>query len=115
MFTVLYRALKRALKSKAFQGLFLITLLLLGIGTVFYALVEHWRILDALYFCVMTLATIGYGDFSPQTDAGKIFTIFYALAGIGVLSALIVNLFNSFKENVAEKVAHHQEQEGALK
>ena len=59
--------------------------LLLLIGTVAYHHIEGWRYLDAAYFSVITMATIGYGDFSPQTDLGKIFTIFFALFGIGVM------------------------------
>ncbi|HTE22432.1 MAG TPA: potassium channel family protein [Candidatus Limnocylindria bacterium] len=58
-------------------------------GMLFYSKVEHWRPLDALYFSVVTLTTVGYGDFAPQTDLGKSFTVFYLLLGIGVLLALI--------------------------
>ena len=60
--------------------------LLLG-GTVFYALVEGWGWLDALYFSVVTLTTVGLGDFAPKTDLGKAFTIFYVLAGVAVILA----------------------------
>ena len=64
----------------------LVTWLLLT-GTVFYTIVERWRPLDALYFSVTTLATVGFGDYAPQTDIGKVFTIVYILAGIGVIVA----------------------------
>jgi voltage-gated potassium channel len=60
---------------------------LLLTGTVFYSLVEGWRPLDALYFSVTTLATVGFGDLSPQTDLGKAFTIVYILAGVSVILA----------------------------
>jgi voltage-gated potassium channel len=60
--------------------------LLLG-GTVFYALVEDWTLLDALYFSVVTLTTVGLGDYAPETDIGKAFTIFYVLAGVAVILA----------------------------
>ena len=49
-----------------------------------YSQVENWRYLDSIYFTVVTLTTIGYGDFAPQTDIGKVFTIFFSLAGIGL-------------------------------
>ena len=49
-------------------GLIVLTILT---GTLFYHAVEGWRFLDALYFSVATLTTVGYGDFTPQTDAGK--------------------------------------------
>jgi hypothetical protein len=38
-------------------------------------------LLDSLYFSVITLATVAYGDFSPYTMAGKIFTVFYIFIG----------------------------------
>lgn len=57
-------------------------------GTVFYHLVERFSWLDALYFSVVTLATVGYGDFAPKTAAGKVFTIFYILIGITIFVAL---------------------------
>ena len=59
-----------------------IVVLILIIGSIFYHYIEGWRYLDALYFCSTTLAAVGYGDFVPKTDAGKIFTIFYQFIGI---------------------------------
>lgn len=58
-------------------------------GATFYHFVEGLDVLDAVYFCVITLTTVGYGDFSPVTDAGKVFTMFYVIAGIGVLAAYV--------------------------
>lgn len=57
-------------------------------GAVFYHFVEDMRWLDAFYFTTITLATVGYGDFVPHTDAGKIFTIFYVLIGITIFVVL---------------------------
>ncbi len=58
-------------------------------GTIFYSLVEGLHPVDALYFSVTTLATVGYGDFSPETMAGKLFTIVYVLVGVGILLAFL--------------------------
>jgi voltage-gated potassium channel len=58
----------------------------LAAGSVFYHLVEHLGWLDSVYFCTITLTTIGYGDIVPRTDAGKLFTIFYVFIGIGILA-----------------------------
>ncbi len=63
----------------------LATLLL---GTLVYHWLEGWNYLDALYFCVITLTTIGYGDFTPKTPLGKAFTIFYVINGIVILLAV---------------------------
>lgn len=73
----------KAYHRRIFYVLMLILFILLG-GATFYHYVEGWRCLDALYFSTVTMTTIGYGDFSPQTDLGKIFTIFYVFASVGV-------------------------------
>jgi hypothetical protein len=68
-------------------GVWLATLL--AIGGAFYHNVEGWSWLDSFYFSVIALATVGFGDLSPETSAGKLFTIFYVLAGIGILVAFV--------------------------
>ncbi len=65
----------------------LIALSVIGVGTVFYHAVENLKWLDSVYFSVISLATVGYGDITPHTDAGKIFTIFYVLIGIGIIGS----------------------------
>ncbi len=87
-----FHSLWHGLKDTEFRALFFWVLGILGLGTWFYARVEHWRLLDALYFTITTLTTIGYGDFYPKTDAGKIFTIFYIFVGIGLLSGFVILL-----------------------
>lgn len=72
------------------RPLFAAVLLLLSAGALFYTLVERWTVIDALYFCVVTLTTVGYGDLAPETDLGKLFTIVYVLAGVGLI-LLFVN------------------------
>jgi hypothetical protein len=79
------RRLRRALRDPEFRSIALMALALLAVGTVFYMNVEGWEPLDALYFSVITLATVGYGDLVPHTPAGKIFTMIYLLLGIGVI------------------------------
>jgi hypothetical protein len=78
----------------------LVTLQLIS-GTLFYTFVEHWRWLDSLYFCVTTLTTVGLGDLSPVTDAGKIFTIAYIITGVG----LLVSLLGMIAEQAADRRA----------
>jgi voltage-gated potassium channel len=60
----------------------------IAVGTVFYHVIEKLSYLDALYFSVITLTTIGYGDIAPTTSIGKLFTIFYVLIGIGLLAGI---------------------------
>jgi hypothetical protein len=60
---------------------------LLGSGTIFSMLVEHWSFVDALYFSTIVLTTVGLANAAPDTDFAKLFTVAYAVIGIGVLVA----------------------------
>jgi len=71
--------------------LFLLTMLLIG-ATYFYWLVEGWSVVDSLYFSVMTMSTIGYGDLVPTTTFSKLFTIMFAILSIGVFVAVASKL-----------------------
>ena len=74
-------------KSPKVAPIVIIGMSVLSIGVVFYHHVEHLKWLDALYFSVITLTTVGYGDIVPTTDLGKLFTVFYVLIGVGIIAA----------------------------
>lgn len=65
---------------------------MLVFGTLFYVNVEGWSTLNALYFCVATLSTVGYGDITPETSVGKLFTIAYLLTGIGIFVTIAAKI-----------------------
>uniref|UniRef100_A0A7S4B6I4 EF-hand domain-containing protein n=1 Tax=Chrysotila carterae TaxID=13221 RepID=A0A7S4B6I4_CHRCT len=54
---------------------------MIGVGTVSFAKLEGLDLVDALYYSVVTVSTVGYGDFTPSTEAGKAFACVYALVG----------------------------------
>jgi len=67
--------------------LFLLIVMLTG-STFFYSNIEGWRAVDAFYFSVMTMSTIGYGDLIPTTDSSKIFTVMFTFLSVGVFVSL---------------------------
>ncbi len=95
MLTQLARAIWNGLRDKEFRALLTLVVIILLCGTFFYARAEDWNWLDALYFSVMTLTTVGYGDLVPKQPLSKVFTMIYVLIGIGVLLVFV------------EKVAKH--------
>ncbi|ORY73112.1 hypothetical protein BCR35DRAFT_307383 [Leucosporidium creatinivorum] len=52
------------------------------VGAAVFHATEHWTYFEALYFCFIFFTTIGYGDFSPKSSAGRAFFIAWALFGI---------------------------------
>jgi hypothetical protein len=63
-----------------------------AVGTVVYSVLEGWSLLDSLYFCVVTLATIGFGDLHPTTDLAKLFTVGYIVVGVGIIAGFLSEL-----------------------
>lgn len=58
-----------------------------ALGTVVYHQIEGWSWSTSFYFTVCTLTTIGYGDVVPTTDSSRLFTAFFALAGVSIALA----------------------------
>jgi voltage-gated potassium channel len=55
-----------------------------GVGILGYVLVEGWAFFDALYMTVITIATVGFSEVRPLSEAGRAFTIVLIIAGISV-------------------------------
>ena len=62
---------------------------LLAVGTVAYRLLEDWSWVDSLYFSVVAVTTVGFGDLTPSTDASKLFTVVYILSGITIITTFL--------------------------
>jgi hypothetical protein len=92
-FINLYRLLAATVyglrKDDEFRALMALLLLLLVGGAFFYRGVEGWSVLDAIYFCVMTMSTVGYGDLVPTSPMSKIFTIVFTVLSIGIFAAVV--------------------------
>ena len=93
-----FRTLSTFLKDKEYRDLLYTTSIMIGFGTVVYHYLEGWSWIDSIYFSVITLSTIGYGDFSPSTDGGKVFTIFYIIMGIGIILSFINTLYHHYND-----------------
>lgn len=92
VFRRLWRSIRSAWEDAAFRGLTHLTAVLLIAGTLFYWRVEDWTPFQSLYFSVITLTTVGYGDLAPTTALGRAFTMGYVLLGLGVIVALVSHI-----------------------
>ena len=91
------------IKDPEYRDLVFTTLFILLMGMFAYHYLEGWSYVDSLYFSIITLTTIGYGDFSPQTTQGKLFTIFYIILGVGMILSFINTVYHHFQKEREEE------------
>jgi voltage-gated potassium channel len=56
---------------------------IIGIGTLGFVIIEKMSWFNALYFTIVTVATVGYGDIAVHTLAGRILALFIIITGVG--------------------------------
>lgn len=101
---IFIKTLVNFLKDPEYRDLIFTTIIILFLGMMSYHYLEGWDYVDSLYFSIITLTTIGYGDFSPQTTEGKLFTIFYIILGVGMILAFINTVYQHYeKERIKGK------------
>ena len=86
-----------------FRPIFGSVVVVLTVGTLVFNRLEGWSLLDSLYFSVVTLATIGYGDLTPTTTTAKLFSIIYIFIGVGILGVFISAVSHASMQRTLER------------
>lgn len=58
-------------------------------GVLLGTLLESWSVSDSLYFSIVTLTTVGYGDLHPTTYAGRIYCAIYIIIGVAMITVAL--------------------------
>lgn len=95
--------LSLAQRSLMLQTMFFLAYILAAGGI--YSAIEGWSFLDATYFTVVTLFTIGFGDFSPATHLGRSLFFPFAVGGILFVGVIIANIRTLVLESGSVKVS----------
>src|SRR3972149_5530456 len=64
---------------------FLVLFFMILTGTIGFHYFEGWDFMESLYATVVTLATVGYGDFVPKSRGGMLFAIFIIISGVSTM------------------------------
>ncbi|MEQ9412352.1 MAG: potassium channel family protein, partial [Cyclobacteriaceae bacterium] len=69
---------------KTFLIAALMLLVSIGTGTIAFATLEGYNLLDAFYMTMLMVSTVGFREVSPLTDSGKLFASFYMMFNLGI-------------------------------
>ncbi len=98
------------LSNKKFELLtllFLLFFIVMTAGIAIYVLEEGFNqnintLFDALYWALVTMSTVGYGDISPVTQEGRIISILVIISGIAMISFATSVIVSAFSEKLSE-------------
>ena len=80
-----------------------IMFVLLSAGTVTFIVAEGYGFFDSLYFSIVTMATVGYGDIYPHTVGGRFATLIIIVGGLSFVSYVAFKITGLFFEQTEDK------------
>ena len=80
----------------------------IGVGIIFYHYTEGWSFVESMYFSMVTMSTVGYGDYTPSSAGSRAFTVVYTLVGIvliftqvgGLMSLLTQPCYDAIRRSI---------------
>ncbi len=67
-----------------------------GVAGIWYF--ENLSLFEAIYLTIITITTVGYGDYTPQTFYGQVFTVVLVISGVGIAFYVLTGLIESVLE-----------------
>ena len=87
-------------RTGIYAVLIIVLILIYGIlGSIY---IMGLDIYDSIYYTIITLATVGYGDIIPITPLQKIFSVTLALSGVGILAYIVTFIISSVTQNLQD-------------
>lgn len=116
---ILFTAFKSS-RRKIFVFIFTVMTLVVFIGAVIYIIEGEENgftsIPQSIYWAVVTLTTVGYGDISPQTSMGQAFSMIIMLLGYGIIAiptgVFTVEMANEMGKATSNRVCQNCYKEG---
>ncbi|WP_137602422.1 ion transporter [Paucilactobacillus nenjiangensis] len=83
--------------------IFYSSLAIVFFAAVLYAVAENASLVDSLWWAIVTVTTVGYGDISPHTGVGRLAAILLMSLGIGFIGVLTSSITSYFAEETDQK------------
>lgn len=93
------------IRLKIYSAVFAV---LLSLGTIGFMFIENVSFTDAIYFSIVTMATVGYGDIHPQTEIGKILALVIIIGGVGTFLGAVASITDVFVNRREESNRHQK-------
>jgi voltage-gated potassium channel len=87
-----YKKAWKFIQKENLDRVLLVITVLVIFSSVTYSIVEEKTIIDSLWWTIVTLTTVGYGDISPITIAGRLVATINMIVGVGVLAIFSASL-----------------------
>ncbi|WP_456472754.1 potassium channel family protein [Methanocaldococcus sp.] len=100
--------------EKIVLGILLIISIIV-LETIVLSLTEHWDLFTSFYTAVVTISTVGYGDYTPKTFLGKLSVIIYIFAGVGAVAYTLSNVASFIIEGHFKKYFRMKKMRDKLK
>jgi voltage-gated potassium channel len=105
-------AIGAAFRTPRVLALLTVVALITLAGAAVFSVLEGWSFTNAVYFAVVSMATVGYGDLAPKTPAGRLFTIGFLMVSVGVFVMAVTTLAEAVMRNLRAKDAQRAPQQG---
>lgn len=74
------------------------------VSCLFFRLNEGWNVLDCIYFSIVVVTTVGYGDFLPRSDGSKLFTVFIVHFALVIVAVVIDSAVTTFASTLLKRM-----------
>jgi len=95
-FTVKNKLHKYTICGPRSLGLLTLLITIITTGTLYGVISEEWSFIEALYWTVVTITTVGYGDYAPSTQAGRMAVSWFILIACGAFAAILGGVVASY-------------------
>lgn len=90
-------------------------IVLLLIGTIGFHFLENLSLVESIYLTSSTITTVGYGDIHPESNSGRLFSIFIMFGGIGIVIYTLTFIVNFIVEGELKNIYGGRKMESELK